>query len=91
MDCVYTADKRDGLLRGNLDALVGKVGNGTAVVGHADEGGGELKAQLVGLVVNLGEIVQVLKHAYQEVVDIDVCNVVVRNDDCAHSDGLPRR
>ena len=45
----------EGLLCGNLNALVGKVLDRTGVIGDTDEGGGELQAQLVGLVMDLGQ------------------------------------
>ena len=56
------------------------------MIGNADEGGRELKAQLLGLVVDLGQIVKILIYTEEEVVNIGIRNIVGSNDNCAHCD-----
>ena len=55
------------------------------MIGHAAEGGGELQAQLAGL--GVGQAVQILEHAVQEVVHVRVADVVPGDDHGAHGHG----
>ena len=73
------------LLGGNGDALLSEVLGSAGVIGNGGDRGGELQAQLVLLVVS--QTVDILEDTGDHVIDVVFLDVVVGNDDSAHSNG----
>ena len=58
------------------------------MIRDGSDGSREVEIQLSTLCVSSGDGIDVLKDTIQEVVDISLGDIVVRDDDCADSDSV---